>query len=299
MPRQKNIPYTCPSCGITFEKKTFMKRHFYERQKHCPRVALDITLTDEIKQYVLENRIWRPQKQTSSTPTIVNNVNNVNNVINNFNTMNNFLSTIEPIEKIKHYTNYKSIDTIPFEDKVDRIYSEQYDQLTSDKCPHFELGMDDIFDIIDEISQVNTDKIYELNVFYDEKGKKIVIYDGDWKYLRFKCAVKTILSIIKSSYTNAYEAYLIRRLKNSNLSAFKKQKTHELLSEYYRFLGSNDVLPGVKDEYVTGDIDSLDEDTRDEYYELYTKINNNMTKGEQTKIQKEIIDIVQRNSKKH
>ena len=38
-----------------------MERHFYTKQKRCPALQKDITLTDEVKQYVLDNKRYNPQ----------------------------------------------------------------------------------------------------------------------------------------------------------------------------------------------------------------------------------------------
>ena len=54
-------PYTCICCGYKTSHKPSMYNHFYKKTKHCPKLINDIELTDEIKQYILHNRIYKTQ----------------------------------------------------------------------------------------------------------------------------------------------------------------------------------------------------------------------------------------------
>lgn len=52
-------PYTCPRCGHETPAKTKMRTHF-ARKTTCPGVVdPDIILTDQVKEHVLENRIYK------------------------------------------------------------------------------------------------------------------------------------------------------------------------------------------------------------------------------------------------
>lgn len=59
MAKKKLHPYTCPSCGYITERKGNMYTHLYKSKSQCPKVANDIDLTDEIKEYILINRIMQ------------------------------------------------------------------------------------------------------------------------------------------------------------------------------------------------------------------------------------------------
>lgn len=58
MKKLKQELYNCPSCDYSTALKGNMRAHFNSKS-HCPRTKNDITLTDEIKEYVLSNRIYR------------------------------------------------------------------------------------------------------------------------------------------------------------------------------------------------------------------------------------------------
>jgi hypothetical protein len=56
--RTKRIPYKCPCCNYLTSKKSNILKHFYDLKKPCPKSYNDITLTDEIKKYVIVNRVY-------------------------------------------------------------------------------------------------------------------------------------------------------------------------------------------------------------------------------------------------
>ncbi len=62
-----NIPYTCTRCGLTTIKKNDMKRHFFDRKKSCPAIKNNIELTDDIKNHILENRVYIIPKENKKT----------------------------------------------------------------------------------------------------------------------------------------------------------------------------------------------------------------------------------------
>lgn len=61
MPRDKQVPYTCPRCGYYTQKKQHMHQHLHKSKKPCP-AEVNIDLTPDIKDYILKNRIYHPPK---------------------------------------------------------------------------------------------------------------------------------------------------------------------------------------------------------------------------------------------
>jgi hypothetical protein len=57
--RYKKAPYTCIRCGYETMKKSCMNQHLNMVKKPCAATNNDIKLTDEIKNYILINRIYR------------------------------------------------------------------------------------------------------------------------------------------------------------------------------------------------------------------------------------------------
>lgn len=57
---RKRVPYTCPRCGYTTFLKADMVKHLYKKAKQCCGFVLNIDLTDDVKQNIMENRIYSP-----------------------------------------------------------------------------------------------------------------------------------------------------------------------------------------------------------------------------------------------
>ena len=60
--------YGCPRCGYETDIKQSMNLHLYKKKKPCPATVNNIELTDEIKEYILNNRVYKipePDEVTS------------------------------------------------------------------------------------------------------------------------------------------------------------------------------------------------------------------------------------------
>jgi hypothetical protein len=74
----KHTDYECPRCGYKSNRKPAMRKHFYEVKKPCPGIMNLIDLTDDIKQTVLNNRVYHIPKVEHP---IINNLNVVVQVL--------------------------------------------------------------------------------------------------------------------------------------------------------------------------------------------------------------------------
>ena len=63
MPRPKREDYLCPCCDYSTDRKSSMTLHLYNVKKPCPKTVSDLELTDEIKAYILANRVYNPTKK--------------------------------------------------------------------------------------------------------------------------------------------------------------------------------------------------------------------------------------------
>lgn len=61
-------PFVCISCGYEAHHKSSMWNHFYRKKKPCPKLNTDIILTDNIKEYILHNRVYKPASTRSKEP---------------------------------------------------------------------------------------------------------------------------------------------------------------------------------------------------------------------------------------
>lgn len=63
------IPYSCPRCGYKIKHRRCMSDHLFKKKKPCPATLNEIELTDFIKNYILDNRVYKIPKIT--TPKII------------------------------------------------------------------------------------------------------------------------------------------------------------------------------------------------------------------------------------
>lgn len=62
-------PYLCIRCGYETTHFTAMKNHLYNKLKPCPPSEMDIELTEEVKQCIMEKRGHNPHKADCEDPT--------------------------------------------------------------------------------------------------------------------------------------------------------------------------------------------------------------------------------------
>ncbi len=86
--------YLCIWCGFTTKIKNDIRRHFYNLKKICPATKNNVELTEEIKEYILNNRVYIIPKQYK--PQIIHN----NQIINNYQKINNLITSMNSFEKI-------------------------------------------------------------------------------------------------------------------------------------------------------------------------------------------------------
>ena len=191
----KKKPYTCPRCGYVTALKTDMFKHLYKLKKTCPGQESLIELTEEVKQSILNNRVYIPEK-----------VHQPNTVINNYNNVNNFIAGLDVLEKLSKYMKHKNTGLIGFEQAIEDKYSRTVRKLEDDSWKYgFELKRDDLLDIIDQISKVeltvDSVKTFEdLNIYYDKNADKLKIYDGEWEEMLTNKGIKKIVEVIKDCY---------------------------------------------------------------------------------------------------
>lgn len=58
--------YLCPRCGYETDHKPSMYNHLYRKKKTCSITIDNIDLTDEIKQYILDNRVYNVEQLNKS-----------------------------------------------------------------------------------------------------------------------------------------------------------------------------------------------------------------------------------------
>lgn len=88
--RAKKPNYYCPRCGYNTEQKGHMKKHLFDNKNECQGVLNDVFLTDEIKNLIIKNRIYKIEKKDDYRESNSNKI--LNQTINQYNTINNMIT---------------------------------------------------------------------------------------------------------------------------------------------------------------------------------------------------------------
>lgn len=291
----KKDSYCCIRCGYTTNQKSNINRHLYLLKKPCPATQNVIELTDEIKQHILDNRIYHIPEEPKNI---------INNIIQNNNTINNYIANMDPIEKINKYITFKDMDLVDYGNTIENNLRDKVQLLENKRCD-ITMDTNGLLEIVDQVSSLASHNIEDFNILYDDKYNKLKLYeDGSWNESIIISGIKTLLSKIQEFYLDNYEFYLIRKIELNDTGFRNKSKSKELLIEYYKFIGCFDIEPYSKirsDPEILYDEDSDDEskDISDKYNSLYIKTRDDTKKSYINNTKKQVIEIIKKNSQRN
>jgi hypothetical protein len=286
-----------------------MKRHLLHKKRLCCAVANDIVLTDEIKQYVLDNRVYRipPAPTPPPAPTY-------NQIINNNNMINNFLSGIDPIKKINEYVAWKGINMQNFDTKVEFLYEDKRNRLEQGKGYH-KYGRNEIIEVLGESTRFDSRRLEQCNVFFEDANNLAIYENQQWNSLPVDLGIERVVETIKTYLWDAYECFLIRKMENTrDYTVFERDEFKKLLCEYYCFLASVGVSPYVIERanntiLYNADDDRYYEDVNysnidgynlsDKYMTLFNKCKADMSKSDSHQWRSSLINCLRGTSKKN
>lgn len=276
-------PYICYRCGYETNHKQHIKRHLYSLSKQCPGIKHNEPLTDEIKECILENRIYHPPPpppiqtpEPTPTPQQIFNQN-----FNNYNQINAIITKMDPLEKLESIMTHKNTSSLmSLEDSIEQRYEYQITRLENRSFKDYFLEHHNLIDVIDHVTQ--SDSLDNLNIIHDTVCDKLKIYNGaKWDSLLFDQGACELIRCIQSAYLDVYETYLIERYISTPSLRIK-----DMLTTYYKFISSFDLEPSINDE------------TEEELYDLYKSIESNIKMSEVKRVKKEVHDIIKNNNRK-
>lgn len=244
---KQDVPYTCFRCGYNTCIKNGMRKHL-NRKTMCPNIN-NCELTDNIKQTILDNRIYHAPKVSKITHVFNNHVTN-NHTMNQSNTVIqiNEVPNLDPEFKITKLMRHFKIDIPNLQDC--RYFRRMRNSLITHKYKDKEETecrlIDDLFkEIIDFLQATleNEDGDNLYNCFI--KSNMFHLHDDDeWQKRTIPKGMKYLIKILKSMIFDAYEVCLIRQLTNWKI----RQQSKEALKEYYSFIHSFDNKPTFMEE---------------------------------------------------
>lgn len=155
--------YGCPRCGYETDIKQSMNLHLYKKKKPCPATVNNIELTDEIKEYILNNRVYKIPEPEIKIPIISEEVNS------------DFIDTLNIFKKIHKNMTIEEVSSIFYS----KLFTDEdrTDMLLMRSLKEFIRGMKKvIFDSYEIylIQNIDTSNFYEkLKKYY----KFIAVFD--------------------------------------------------------------------------------------------------------------------------
>lgn len=284
------VDFQCICCGYTTSKKSSMKDHLYKKKIPCPKSVNDIELSEEIKEYILTNRVYHlPSKQQlHPQPTTI-----INQQINNYNQINNFISSMDFEEKLMKFLKHKGLSISDFEDKVDDTYASHVEKLEENKVRNYQLNIHNLLEVFDNMTSLN-EYAENLNVYYDQVSNKLKIFqNGKWRSFLIDVGLHFMISVIQENYLNYYECYLIRK------ELASQGIVQDLIEDYYHFLACFHAFPFAYNK-SNGDVLNGNEDDNyditDKWSNVYMRIRDDMKPGESNKVKKQLSDIIKHNT---
>lgn len=298
----KKTPYKCPRCSYTTTQKGDMRKHLFSLQKPCPATDNVLELTDEIKQHILDNRVYHIPKPASTAQTI-------NNYINNYNTVNNFIANLDFMDKLTNYMSYNNFELIDYGDKIKEQYSRTIQRLEQNKVRDYRLTMNEFMEILDNVSLLCNGDYEQYNMHYDEKTKKLKLFeDGEWTTLLQEAGISKVVAGIQEHFLDVYELYLVRKLNNHDVHFMQRDDIQKHLAQYYHFLTCFHLHPYVEnksDKHILRGDDSEFGLTPEDFsiseamMKIYKEQAQQLKDQQRTKVRRDVCEIIKRNSKQN
>ena len=286
------IDYTCPKCNYATGHKPDMRRHF-NRTHPCPDEN-GLSLTDEIMQYVLNNRKYHPPNKNKKDTNIY---------IHNSNTINKFITNMDFTEKMGHFLNYKQKKSLCLEDGLESHFENRVNRLENDKYPNgYFLEESDFYKIIDNVTKIDRECVEELNIFYKKAVKRFELYSGtSWESFIEEEGATELVRLIKSYFLDTYEQYLIRHLHADDIKKINRYKLDEHLKIYYRFIvafGLRPFIADLSDKDLLGHnlVENNEHYLAEKYMNVFGEEKNSVKKSEITATKRKVINIIKENT---
>lgn len=303
-----NPSYTCPRCNYTTSKKTYMYKHLFTLKRICPGHKSSIELTEEIKQYILTNRIY-------VVPKPVDPIKVFKQTINYNNTMNNFIANMDTVEKLQKVLQYQNRRSLPFNTHVEKALQCNVEELKK-RDSDVLLSNNDILELVGKVSLIGNAKMEQpleaFSILYDTKLKSLKTSNdnGSWNEYLLHKGIQMVIQAIKEVYLDDYEVALIQKMENSCFRSRAHQELSEILESYYKFLACFELMPIVE---AKKDRDLLYErwsrewsecaysgtGKADQYMKIYNKIKEGLLQRDIITLHKNAVAILKLNTMKN
>jgi len=274
--------------------------HLYGLKKQCPGVESLIVLTDEIKECVLNNRVYKIIP-VETTPT---------QIIQNNQTINNYIANMDTLTKLQHLVQHRNLEILDFETKVENRYKNDARRFQQNMFRgNVDYRENHFMDMISEVTAAK--EIENFSILYDKDNDRVHFSTGggEWETKMKKTGICYIVETIVSYCLEYYEIYLCRKVVSAKSD---RPSLLESLESYYRFISTFNIEPYVKgkqDAQILYDENDENYDQGasrgdieahrlvDEYMALYMKAKNELSDTQRRATIKEVLEILKSNTK--
>lgn len=222
--------YECPRCGYKINRKSSMRSHLFGRMVTCPAIVRDIILTDNMKNYILENHKWHAPEKPNIT---------------NYNTINIFISTLSIPTKLENWSKLSNQRILTLQDSVARGLSNAgYDKdhlesiWANTECQCNLITLNDRKYMMTEM--MNPQVGFMQSIAYEAKSNNIYMKDDEnWIGLDEKAGMKRIIEEYQEKYFNEYEVYTIHKW-FFHQSPHERTNARTRLLDHYKFIRAFD-----------------------------------------------------------
>lgn len=279
--------YKCPRCGYFTHRKSNMHSHLYKKLKPCAATQEVIELTDDIKEHILANKIFKIPKAQTQQQVIYQQINNIQQINNYINTkMDNFDKIAYCLERVpQQLAEYLPMLEGKYEgqrDSFENIGREFNGAIDT-------IDMKGLLTVLDKCT--STKEIHEMNLMYDKVTDKLCIYEGEWESFVFDQGIRELLEKMQEAYLDCYEEYLLKQYSQSSTKGRDKQRIKEALQIYFEFLECFDVQPRLKSSEEDW-IQELDEGVLGN---MRRKVRDELKASKLKEVRKMVYNIVKRN----
>ena len=263
-----------------------MKAHLYETKRHCIKVKNNITLTDAIKAFVMENRVWDSRFGVSTLPEILVRPPAPTRPPIDHHLL--ALSRKDPTEVIDTYLRRFKKEPWTLEDVILDKYGDKARDMRHD-AQYVRIMYHDEADMLDLIESVcHCTNIEHMNILYNAQEDNFYfrdIYELGWTKLDMTDLFCQVMSMMCKKYFSSYEKYLIERsfslIDDANDHAIRHQK----LKHYYAFACSTGMGQTI-DDYVP-------------YMNLYEEIKDTSSSDEVARVNDQVRQVLLQSGKKN
>jgi hypothetical protein len=206
--------------------------HLTKRKKPCPTVKNDIELTPEIKQHILDYRVYHIKKEVHAYKTLNQQINNYNIIVNAVNNMD----VKRKVDMLTHYTEtpLKSLEESVIEKSGEFVENG---------------GREDAFmDMVEFVLERHN--ISDYNLFYQKRKDTFSMYDGlDWADIYGPKIVQIVLLILQNNIWDDYELALVRKC-DAHPSNHRAFMSLDKLFAFYQAVNLIPFIDGMNDTQI-------------------------------------------------